>query len=199
MAESLPTLEILIEQFRRLPSVGRKSAERMAYSILDYSEEEAEIFANAIINAKHTIQRCKNCLNFSEDEICPICANEERDHSVICVVEDARDIVSLEKVKEYNGLYHVIGGTISPMSGVSPDDLHIKELIHRISGSDIKEVIIATNPTIEGETTALYISKLLKPLGIRVSRLAYGMPVGGELDHADEITLLRAMEGRKDI
>ncbi len=195
----LPTLEILIEQFRKLPSVGRKSAERMAYAVLDYSKEEAELFASAIIDAKENIKRCKNCFNFSEFDECPICTDDERDRSVICVVEDARDIISLEKVKEYHGLYHVIGGTISPMNGVTPDDLNIRELIQRLSKGEVNEVIIATNPTVEGETTAMYISKLLKPLEIKVSRLAYGMPVGGELDHADEVTLLRALEGRKTL
>ena len=196
---SLPSLELLIEQFRRLPSVGRKSAERMAYSILDYSEEEAELFANAIIEAKQNIKRCKVCHNFSEDEICPICANEERDKTLLCVVEDAKDIISLEKVKNYNGVYHVIGGTISPMNGVTPDDLNIKSLMYRINNDDVSEVIIATNPTVEGETTALYLSRLIKPLGIKVSRLAYGMPVGGELDHADEVTISRALEGRNEL
>lgn len=195
----LPTLEILIEQFRRLPSVGRRSAERMAYAVLDYSKEEAELFANAILEAKENIKRCKHCFNFSEQEECPICSAEDRDRSIICVVEDARDIISIEKVKEYHGLYHVIGGTISPMNGVTPDDLNIRELITRLSGGEVKELIIATNPTVEGETTALYISKLLKQLDVKVSRLAYGMPVGGELDHADEITLLRAIEGRKTL
>ena len=195
----LPTLEILIEQFRKLPSVGRKSAERMAYAVLDYSKEEAEQFANAITVAKETIKRCKHCFNFSESEECPVCTDEERDRSVICVVEDARDIISIEKVKEYHGLYHVIGGTISPMNGVGPDDLNIRELLHRLSDGTVTELIIATNPTVEGETTALYISKLVKPLDVKVSRLAYGMPVGGELDHADEITLLRAIEGRKTL
>lgn len=196
---TLPSLELLIEQFRRLPSVGRKSAERMAYSILDYSKEEAELFANAIIEAKENIKRCKVCHNFSEDEICPVCADEERDRNILCVVEDARDIISLEKVKNYNGVYHVIGGTISPMNGVTPDDLNIKTLMLRINNDGIDEVIIATNPTVEGETTALYISKLIKPLGVKVSRLAYGMPVGGELDHADEVTIMRALEGRKEL
>ncbi|MBR5516320.1 MAG: recombination protein RecR [Clostridia bacterium] len=196
---NLPSLELLIEQFRRLPSVGRKSAERMAYSILDYSEEEAMLFANAITEAKQNIKRCKVCHNFSEDEICPVCADEERNRSVICVVEDARDIISLEKVKSFNGVYHVIGGTISPMNGVTPDDLNIKSLMHRIHNEGTEEIIIATNPTVEGETTALYISRLIKPLGIKVSRLAYGMPVGGELDHADEVTLMRALEGRNEL
>lgn len=196
---SLPSLELLIEQFRRLPSVGRKSAERMAYSILDYSKEEAELFANAILEAKENIKRCKICHNFSEEEICPICSDEERESNIICIVEDARDIISLEKVKNYNGVYHVIGGTISPMNGVTPDDLNIKSLMYRINNDGIDEVIIATNPTVEGETTALYISKLIKPLGVKVSRLAYGMPVGGELDHADEVTIMRALEGRKEL
>ncbi len=195
----IPSLEILIEQFRKLPGVGRRSAERMAYSILDYSKEEAELFARAITEAKENIHRCNDCFNFSEDEKCPICTNEDRDRSIICVVEDARDITSLEKVKEYHGLYHVIGGTISPMNGVGPEELNIRELLLRLSSGEVKELIIATNPTVEGETTALYISKLVKPLGIKVSRLAYGMPVGGELDHADEVTLLRAMEGRREL
>ncbi|MBE6686574.1 MAG: recombination protein RecR [Ruminococcaceae bacterium] len=196
---ALPSLEILIEQFRKLPSVGRKSAERMAYSILDYSKEEAELFAKSIIDAKENIKRCKICHNFSEDEICPVCRDDQREKSIICVVEDARDIISLEKVKNYNGVYHVIGGTISPMNGVTPDDLNIKSLLMRINNDGTNEVIIATNPTVEGETTALYISKLIKPLGIKVSRLAYGMPVGGELDHADEVTIMRALEGRREL
>lgn len=196
---ALPSLEILIEQFRKLPSVGRKSAERMAYSILDYSKEEAELFAKSIIDAKENIKRCKICHNFSEDEICPVCRDDQREKSIICVVEDARDIISLEKVKNYNGVYHVIGGTISPMNGVTPDDLNIKSLLMRINNDGANEVIIATNPTVEGETTALYISKLIKPLGIKVSRLAYGMPVGGELDHADEVTIMRALEGRREL
>ncbi len=195
----LPTLEILIEHFRKLPSIGRKSAERMAFAVLDSSKEEAEQFARAIIDAKETIKRCKHCFNFSESEVCPICTDEKRDRSLICVVEDARDIIALEKVKEYHGLYHVIGGTISPMSGVTPDDLNIRELLMRLSNEEVSELIIATNPTVEGETTAMYISKLVKPLDIKVTRLAYGMPVGGELDHADEITLLRAIEGRKTL
>lgn len=157
------------------------------------------LFANAITEAKQNIKRCKVCHNFSEDEICPVCADEERNRSVICVVEDARDIISLEKVKSFNGVYHVIGGTISPMNGVTPDDLNIKSLMHRIHNEGTEEIIIATNPTVEGETTALYISRLIKPLGIKVSRLAYGMPVGGELDHADEVTLMRALEGRNEL
>lgn len=196
---ALPALEILIEQFRSLPSVGRKSAERMAYHILSLTDEEAELFANSIINAKSTIKPCKICFNYSEDDICPFCQSDERDKSIICVVESARDILSLEKVKEYHGLFHVLGGCISPINGITPEDLHIKELLQRLNDHNIKEVIIATNPTIEGETTALYISKLLKHTDIKVSRLAYGMPVGGELDHADEVTLLRAMEGRKEL
>lgn len=179
--------------------MGRRSAERMAYAILDYSKEEAEYFANAIIDAKENIKRCRICHNFSEDDICPVCNDENRDHDIICVVEDARDIISLEKVKEYHGVYHVLGGTISPMKGVSPEDLNLKSLMHRLSNDDVSEIIIATNPTVEGETTALYISRLVKPLGVKVTRLAYGMPVGGELDHADEVTIGRAIEGRKEL
>lgn len=172
----------------------------MAYAILDYSKEEAEVFANSIIAAKEQIKQCEICFNYSEDDVCPFCREDSgRDKSVICVVEDARDIFSIEKTKEYRGLYHVLGGCISPMNGVTPDDLKIRELIERIGSGDINELIIATNPTIEGETTALYLSKLIKPLGVKVSRLAYGMPVGGEIDHADEITILRAIEGRRDL
>ena len=169
----------------------------MAFSLLDFSDGDAEDFAAAIIEAKRKIRPCRVCGNISEDGLCMVCADDKRDRSVICVVEDARAVSALEKVREYHGLYHVLGGAISPMDGIGPDELNIKSLLERLEGVD--EVIIATNPTIEGETTAMYISKLLKPLGVKVTRLAYGVPVGGELEYSDEVTLFRALEGRRDL
>ncbi len=195
--EYLPALEVLIDNFRRLPGIGRKTAVRMAFSLLDFSDGDAEDFAAAIIEAKRKIRPCRVCGNISEDGLCMVCADDKRDRSVICVVEDARAVSALEKVREYHGLYHVLGGAISPMDGIGPDELNIKSLLERLEGVD--EVIIATNPTIEGETTAMYISKLLKPLGVKVTRLAYGVPVGGELEYSDEVTLFRALEGRRDL
>ncbi len=195
--EYLPVLEVLIDNFRRLPGIGRKTAVRMAFSLLDFSDGDAEDFAAAIIEAKRKIRPCRVCGNISEDGLCMVCADDKRDRSVICVVEDARAVSALEKVREYHGLYHVLGGAISPMDGIGPDELNIKSLLERLEGVD--EVIIATNPTIEGETTAMYISKLLKPLGVKVTRLAYGVPVGGELEYSDEVTLFRALEGRRDL
>ncbi len=195
--EYLPALEVLIDNFRRLPGIGRKTAVRMAFSLLDFSDGDAEDFASAIIEAKRKIRPCRVCGNISEDGLCMVCADDKRDRSVICVVEDARAVSALEKVREYHGLYHVLGGAISPMDGIGPDELNIKSLLERLEGVD--EVIIATNPTIEGETTAMYISKLLKPLGVKVTRLAYGVPVGGELEYSDEVTLFRALEGRRDL
>ena len=190
-------MEELIDSFRKIKGIGRKSAERMAYEVLDFSDEKAQSFANAIINAKKKIKKCSNCFNYSEDEICPICSDEQRDKSIVCVVEDARTIFNLEKVKSYNGTYHVLGGTISPLDGIGPEQLKIKELLFRINNEDIKEVIVATNTTVEGETTAMYLSKLITPIGVKVTRLGYGIPYGGELDHADEITLERALDSRK--
>lgn len=198
MAEYILPLERLIEQFRRLPGIGQKTAVRLAFSVLDYSKEEAEAFAEAIRGAKEQVKLCPVCQNFADGELCPICADEKRDRSVICVVEDARAVMSLEKVKEYNGVYHVLHGAISPMAGIGPDKLHIKELIARLD-ENVREVIIATNPTVEGEATAMYITKLIKPMGLQVSRLAYGIPVGGELEYADEVTLMRAIEGRRSM
>lgn len=195
--EYLPVLEVLIDNFRRLPGIGRKTAVRMAFSLLDFSDGDAEDFAAAIIEAKRKIRPCRVCGNISEDGLCMVCADDKRDRSVICVVEDARAVSALEKVREYHGLYHVLGGAISPMDGIGPDELNIKSLLERLEG--VEEVIIATNPTIEGETTAMYISKLLKPLGVKVTRLAYGVPVGGELEYSDEVTLFRALEGRRDL
>ena len=196
MSEYLPPLEKLIEQFRKLPGVGRKSAVRMAFSVLDLSDEAAENFSSAITDAKKQIRHCEICHNLSVDEVCPICADDTRDHSLICVVEDAKAILAFEKVRGFRGVYHVLGGVISPINGITPDKLAIADLIKRVKDG-VKEVIIATNPTVEGETTATYVSSLLKNTGVTVSRLAYGIPVGGDIEYADEVTLNRAIEGRR--
>ena len=197
--EYILPLQKLIEQFCRLSGVGQKTAVRYALSVLDMSEEEAKAVADAIVSAKRDIVKCEICGNLSDKPICSICSDERRDRSVVCVVEDAKTVMALERVKEYNGTYHVLGGAISPMDGVGPDELRIGELLDRIRKGDIREVILATNPNIEGETTAMYLSKLLSPLGVRVTRLAYGVPVGADLEYADEVTLLRALDGRRDI
>ena len=199
MAGFTPSLENLIDKFASLPSVGRKSAQRLAFRILDMSKDEVDSFIEAINNARSSIHRCRICCNFTDDETCGICSSKERDRSVICVVEDPRDVIAFEKTHEYAGLYHVLHGVISPMNDISPEDICIKELISRLGDGEVKEVIMATDPTVEGEATSMYISKLIKPLGIKVTRLAYGIPVGAELEFADEFTLIRAMEGRKDI
>ena len=172
---------------------------RLAFSVLDFTDEEAAQFADAVRGAKEQVKTCSICQNIADGEICSVCADMQRDRSVICVVEDAKAVMSLEKVKEYGGVYHVLHGAISPMEGVGPDKLRIKELIARLGDGTVEEVIIATNPTVEGEATAMYLTKLIKPLGIRVSRLAYGIPVGGELEYADEVTLMRAIEGRRSM
>ena len=192
-------LQKLIEKFCTLRGVGYKTAVRYAFSVLDMSEEEAAEFAGAILSAKRDIHPCEICGNLSDDEVCGICSDAARDRSGVCVVEDTRAVMALEKVKEFNGLYHVLGGVISPMNNVGPEQLRIKELLARISEGEIREHIIATNPNIEGETTAMYISKLVAPLGIKVTRLAYGVPVGADLEYADEMTLMRALDGRRQI
>ncbi len=197
MAEYILPLERLIEQFRKLPGIGKKTAVRLAFAVLDFTNEEAETFADAVRGAKELVRTCSVCQNISDGDICHICGDSERDHSVICVVEDAKAVMSLEKVKEYDGVYHVLHGAISPMEGIGPDKLRIRELIARLSDGTVDEIIIATNPTVEGEATAMYLTKLIKPLGVKVSRLAYGIPVGGELEYADEVTLMRAIEGRR--
>ncbi len=199
MKEYILPLQKLIEAFCRLSGVGQKTAVRYAFSILDMTEEEAEAFADAIVSAKKNIHECEICGNLSDAPVCAICSDEGRDHSLVCVVEDAKTVMALEKVKEYRGTYHVLGGAISPMDGVTPADLRIKELLERIGKGEIREIILATNPNIEGETTAMYLSKLITPLGIRVTRLAYGVPVGADLEYADEVTLLRALDGRRDL
>lgn len=197
MAEYILPLEKLIEQFRHLPGIGKKTAVRLAFAVLDFTDEEAEAFAEAVRGAKNQVCNCSVCQNISDGELCAVCADESRDRSVICVVEDAKAVMSLEKVKEFGGVYHVLHGAISPMQGIGPDKLRIKELIARLSDGSVNEIIIATNPTVEGEATAMYLTKLIKPLGVKVSRLAYGIPVGGELEYADEVTLMRAIEGRR--
>ncbi|MBQ9797794.1 MAG: recombination protein RecR [Clostridia bacterium] len=199
MAEYIESLRLLAEKFARLEGVGKKTAMRMAFSVLELEEGEAEEFARAILDAKEKIHLCPICQNLTDREVCPICADEERDHSQICVVTDARTVLAMEKVREYRGTYHVLHGLISPMNGVTPEQLKIKELLARVGEGEVEEVIVATNPTVEGEATAMYLSKLLRPLGVRVTRLAYGVPVGADLEYADEITLFRALEGRRDV
>ena len=189
-------LQNLIEQFERLPGVGKKSAQRLAFYVLNLPKEKALAFAGAIVEAKEKIHKCESCQNLTDSKLCPICENQSRDRSIICVVENPRDILAFERTKEYGGLYHVLHGLISPMDGVGPEQLYIKELLLRIGSGEVLEVIMATNPTVEGEATAAYLAKLLKPLEIKVTRLAYGIPVGGNLEYADEITLYRALEGR---
>ena len=198
MADYIESLQRLAEQFGRLPGVGRKSAMRMAFAVLELSEEQAQEFCQAITDAKEKIHLCPICQNLTDRELCPVCADLSRDTSVICVVEDARDVLSMEKVREYRGVYHVLHGVISPMNGITPDKIKLRELIERVGRDDVREVIVATNPTVEGEATAMYIGKLVKPLGIKVTRLAYGMPVGGDIEYADEVTIFRALEGRRD-
>ena len=192
-------LEKLVEQFQKIPSIGRKTAQRMAFHVLDLPENEAKEFADAILEAHTKIHHCSLCHNLTENELCPICESVTRDHSLLCVVEDPRDIPALERTREFSGVYHVLHGTISPMNGVGPDQLTIKSLVERVSKGDIKEVIMATNPTLEGDTTAMYIGKLLKPFEVKVTRLAYGIPVGADIEYADDVTLLRALEGRREL
>ena len=198
MANS-PALSKLIEQFERLPGVGRKTAQRLAFHLLDMPKEKALEFSQAILEARERLRRCPVCQNLTEDELCPICTLPARDKTIICVVEAPQDVMAFERTREYNGLYHVLHGLISPMDGVGPDQLYIKELLHRIGEGGVQEIIMATNPTVEGEATAAYLAKLLKPLGVKTSRLAYGIPVGGNLEYADEVTLSRALEGRREI
>lgn len=199
MSGFTPSLDKLIEQFARLPSVGRKSAQRLAFHILEMSDKDAQTFTDTILNARESIHRCEICCNLTDGEVCSVCTSPSRDKSVICVVEDPRDVIAIERTHEYNGLYHVLHGAISPMNDISPEDICIKELLKRLSDESVKEIIMATNPTVEGEATAMYISRIIKPLGINVSRLAYGVPVGADLEYADEFTLIRAIEGRNEL
>lgn len=192
-------LEKLTEQFAKLPGIGRKSAQRLAFHVLGMTEGEAEEFANAILDAKRTVTCCPVCQNFSAGGLCPICASPKRDSATICVVADPRDVAAMERSREYHGRYHVLHGVLSPMNHVGPDDLAIKPLLERVAQGGVEEVIMATNPDTEGEATAMYLSRLLKPFGVKVTRLAYGIPVGGHLEFADDATLMRALEGRREI
>ena len=199
MSSYSPSIEKLIESFEKLPSIGHKTAIRLAFHMLDLNEEETNEFINSITDAKKKLKYCSTCFNISDTDPCPICSNPKRDSSVICVVEDVRDIIAMERTHEYKGVYHVLHGTISPMNGIGPEDIKIKELLNRIRDTKVKEIIIATNPRVEGEATSIYLSKLIKPLGIKVTRIAHGIPVGGDLEYTDEITLLQALEGRMEI
>lgn len=195
---ALPLVE-LAEQFAKLPGIGMKTAQRLAFFVMGMTDAEAKQFADAIVKAHSTVHCCEVCQNLTDKEICPVCGDVTRDHSLICVVESPKDITAFERTKEYNGVYHVLHGLISPIDNVTPDKLKIKELLARVSGDAVKEVIMATNPTVEGEATAMYISKLLKPLGVKVTRLAFGLPVGAILEYADEVTLFKALENRNEI
>ena len=192
-------LEKLTEQFARLPGIGSKSAQRLAFHVLSLSDAEAQEFADAILEAKRGVTTCPVCRNLTAGGLCPICASPRRDESTICVVADPRDVMAIERAREYTGRYHVLHGVISPMNHVGPDDLEIKSLVERVAQGDIKEVIMATNPDTEGEATAMYLARLLKPFDVRVTRLAYGIPVGGHLEFADDATLMRALEGRREL
>ena len=196
MAYHVAPLARLVEQFERLPGIGHKTAQRLAFYVLNLPDAEAQAFARAITEAKEKIHYCKICQNLTDGETCSVCQDTRRDNSILCVVEDPRDVIAIERTHEFDGLYHVLHGTISPVDGIGPDQIRIKELLARLQDDTVEEIIMATNPTVEGEATAMYISRLLKPLGIKVTRLAYGIPVGGDLEYADEVTLSRALEGR---
>ena len=193
------SLENLIDKFAALPGIGRKSAQRLAFHVLSLPEAEALSFADAITEAKRSVHTCRICQNLTEGEICSICASDRRDHSTICVVSEPRDVLSIERGHEYNGSYHVLHGVLSPMSHVGPEDIRIKELLHRVAEEDVSEVIMATNPDTEGDATARYISRLLRPLGVKVTRLGFGVPVGSNLEYADDATMLKALEGRREM
>ena len=194
-----PSIEKLIESFEKLPSIGHKTAIRLAFHMLDLNDEDTKEFIDSIVNAKKNLKFCSKCFNISDTDPCPICSSPKRDNSVICVVEDVRDIMAMERTHEFKGVYHVLHGTISPMNGIGPEDIKIKELLTRIGENETKEIIIATNPRVEGEATAIYLSKIIKPLGIKVTRIAHGIPVGGDLEYTDEITLTKALEGRREL
>lgn len=192
-------LENLVEQFEKMPGIGHKTAQRLAYYVLNLSKTQAQELANAVLDAHTKIHYCSKCCNLTDKELCSVCENPARDNSVICVVETPRDAAAVENTREFNGVYHVLHGAISPLNDIGPENLTIKQLVARLSDDSVKEVIMATNPTVEGDATALYISKLLKPMGVKVTRLAYGIPVGGDLEYADEYTLAKALEGRNEI
>ena len=192
-------LSKLISEFSKLPGIGGKTAQRLAFHVLSLEDDEAFSLADSIINAKKNMKYCSVCGNLTDEDPCKICSDKTRDNSVICVVESPKDVVAMEKIKEFHGLYHVLHGAISPMDGIGPEDINLKQLIVRLQNSRVKELILATNPNIEGEATAMYIARLIKPSGIKVSRIANGIPVGGDLEYADEVTLLKAMEGRREL
>ena len=199
MAQYAKPLANLIRELSKLPGIGGKSAQRLSFHILSMDDREAEVLANSITRAKSSMRYCSVCGNLTESDPCEICSDEKRDRTVICVVEQARDVAAMERMKEYNGLYHVLNGAISPMDGIGPEDINLKQLIIRLQQDDIREVILATNPTIEGEATAMYAARLIKPSGIKVTRIAHGIPVGGDLEYTDEVTLSKAMEGRREL
>ena len=192
-------MENLIDGFASLPGIGRKSAQRLAFHVLSLPQEEADRFANAVLEAKKSVHTCPVCQNLTDRELCPICDDDTRDHSVVCVVADPKDVIAMERSREYRGVYHVLHGVISPLNHVTQDDIRIRELLKRVSQGEIKEVIMATNPDTEGEATAMYIPRLLRPMEVKVTRLAYGMSVGSQLEYADEVTLTRALEGRQEM
>ncbi|MCR1851158.1 recombination mediator RecR [Paraclostridium sordellii] len=192
-------ISTLIEEFSKLPGVGRKTAQRLAFHVINMNMNDVEALSKAIVEAKKEIKYCSTCYNITDKDPCSMCSNKNRDSSVICVVEDPRDVAAMERTKEFNGQYHVLNGVISPMDGIGPDMIRIKELVQRLGNQDVREIIMATNPTIEGEATAMYIARLLKPMGIKVTRIAHGLPVGGDLEYADEVTISKALEGRREI
>lgn len=192
-------IQKLIEEFERLPGIGHKTAQRLAFHVLNLPEEKVISFAKALVEAKRKTGRCSVCGNITDTDPCRICASDKRDRSLICVVQGPRDVAAMERIREYKGLYHVLNGLISPLEGIGPDEINIKSLIHRVAQGGIREVILATNPNVEGEATAMYLSKLLKPMGVKASRIAHGLPVGGDLEYADEVTLARSLEGRREL
>lgn len=194
-----PPIARLIEELEKLPGIGHKTAQRLAFHILNLPAEKSEALANAIKEAKLKTRYCSICSNITETDPCSICGSVKRDHGIICVVEDPKDVIAMERIREFNGVYHVLQGVISPMEGIGPEDIRIKELLQRIRDGNTREVIMATDPDVEGEATAMYISRLLKPIGIRITRIAHGIPVGGDLEYADEVTLAKALEGRREL
>ena len=199
MADYILPLQNLIDSFRKLPGIGGKTATRLAFALLNFSDEDAASFAEAVMDAKQNIHSCPICCNISLDGACPVCADPERDRRMICVVESPKDVMAFERIREYRGTYHVLGGVLSPINGIGPEQLHIRELFTRLSNEDVEEILVATNPTVEGEATASYLAKMIRPFSVKISRLAYGLPVGGDLEYADEVTLHRAIEGRRPI
>lgn len=189
----------LIEEFAKLPGIGKKTAQRLAFHVLNMNAVDANSLARSIVDAKKNIKYCSNCYNLTDIDPCRICSSKKRDESIICVVEDPKDIVAMERTRDFNGFYHVLHGSISPMEGIGPEEIKIKELLHRLQDDKVKEIILATNPNIEGEATAMYIAKLVKPMGVKTTRIAHGIPVGGDLEYADEVTLAKALEGRREL